>query len=216
MTTTQIPQIAGQVRDRLGSRDTARLRTRGQLPAVIYGHKRDPMHICVDAKQVTDLLHHRAHLVEVVLDSTSEPCLIKDVQWDHLGSDILHIDLTRVDVTERVAVRVDLVLTGDPVGLKESGTFLQHPINELDVSCLASQIPDQIKADISGLTPGATFTVADLKLPAGVTVNADPETVIASIQVISEQPESELEPGPTAASEPEVIGKKEPEKNSEG
>ncbi len=214
MVANQTPEIQARLREQLGSRPTAKLRTAGELPAVIYGHKQAPCHISLDRKRIQDLLHQHAHLIEVVVGSTREPCLVKDVQWNHLGSEILHLDLTRVDLTERVKIEVELELAGSPVGLKESGTILQHPLDKIQVQCLASQIPDQIKVDITDLTAGATMTIADLKLPQGVTAVDDPETVIASIQVLAEQPEEEVEAA--APSEPELIGKKEATEKAEG
>lgn len=214
MATQQLPKIEGQTRSGLGSRQTAKIRSQGRLPAVVYGHKQDPTHISFDQKEINDLLHQHAHLVEVVVGSKTEPCLIKDVQWDYLGSNILHLDLARVDLTEQVTIEVDLVLTGEPVGLKESGAFLQHGLDQLEISCLASQIPDQIKVDISELGVGGQITVADLKLPAGVTATSDGETLVAAIQIVAE----EVEPieGEAGEAEPEVIGKKEEEEKSEG
>ena len=214
MATAQIPQIEGRPRSQVGTRNTQRIRTTGRLPAVIYGHRQDPVHLSVDQKEVTNLLNHQAHVIEVVMDSVTEPCLIKQVQWDHLGSNILHLDLARVDLTERVTVSVDLELTGEPVGLKESGSFLQHLINEIELSCLASQIPDRLKADISDLKVGDTFTVADLTMPSGVTATADGDAIIASIQILTEEPEGEAE-DQAATAQPEIIGKKEAEKKSD-
>lgn len=214
MATQQLLKIEGQTRSNLGSRTTAKMRGQGRLPAVVYGHKQAPIHISFDQKEATDLLHQHAHLVEVVVDSKIEPCLIKDVQWDHLGSNILHVDLARVDLTEQVTIEVDLALTGEPVGLKESGSFLQHGSNQLEISCLASQIPDQIKVDISGLGVGDQITVADLKLPSGVTAISDGETLVASIQIVAE--EAEPIEGEAAAGEPEIIGKKEEPAKSAG
>jgi len=181
MTTQQIPQIEGRARDLLGSRPAKRERDGGRLPAVIYGHKEPPVHISLDLKTVTDLLHHRAHVFEVKIDSKTEPCLIKDIQWNHLGSQIVHIDLARVDLTERVTVEVELAFIGEPVGLKESGTFLQRPMDQLEIECLASQIPEQIKVDISNLGVGDSLTIVDLNLPEGFVTKEDSETIIASV-----------------------------------
>lgn len=206
--TDQIPQIEGQRRERLGKHATARVRAQGHLPVVIYGHQQDPLHIWVDQKAFSHLLHSHAHLVQVVTEGQTESCLIKDVQWNHLGSQILHADLARVDLTERVTISVDLELVGEPTGLKQSGAFLQHPVDAIEISCLASQIPDRIRVDVSSLQVGQSLTVADLQLPPGVTADDDPETVIASIHVVAEEPEEAQAPA-AVGSEPEVIGKKE-------
>jgi len=210
---TKLPKIEVNVRDHVGSRYAARLRGAGQLPAVIYGHKQEPIHVSLDQKHFSDLLHQHTHLLEVTIDSEPQPCLIKDVQWNHLGSEVLHVDLTRVDLTERVTVNIGLELTGEAVGLKEGGALLEHPLSELEIECLAASIPDSIRVDVSDLTVGATVTVGDIELPPGVTAVANPETVIASIRVLAEQPEEEpvIE---TAEGEPEIIGKKAEEEEA--
>jgi large subunit ribosomal protein L25 len=212
MVTQQIPRIEGQLRENLGTRQTARVRSGGGLPAVIYGHKQQPLHIRFDHKEVTDLLHQHAHLIEVVVGSKTEPCLVKDIQWNHLGSSILHIDLARVDLTERITVEVDLKLVGDPVGLKEAGSFLQRPMDQIEVECLASQIPEFVKVDISELGVEQSITVADLSLPEGVAAKADGETLVASIHIVKEEAEEPTAEAATA--QPELIGKKPAEEEA--
>ena len=146
------------------------------------------------------------------MDATIEPCLIKDVQWDHLGSNILHADLARVDLTESVTVNVDLELTGEAVGLKEAGAILENPVTELEVQCQAGNIPASIKIDVTNLNIGDTIMVADIQLPEGVVAADDPETVIATMRVLAE--EVEEEPVEATEGEPEVIGKKPEEEGA--
>jgi large subunit ribosomal protein L25 len=207
-TPNQIPRLEAQAREHVGSRYSLRLRKTGRLPAVIYGHKQATLAISVDRKQLLALLHSRTHLLEVVLDQQAQPVLVKDIQWNHLGSDVLHVDLARVDLTERVRVQVELVLIGEVAGLKDQeGAVLEHPITEIEVECLATQIPERIKLDVTPLKIGQTRTVKDLILPPGVTCPLDPGTVLASITLVKE----EVVEAPVAeatAAEPEVIGKK--------
>ena len=213
-TTTELPFIDVQPRDRLGSRDSARLRNAGRLPAVMYGHKKQPLHVTMDRKQFHDLLHNQVHLLEVIAESDRQPCLIKEVQWNHLGSQIIHVDLTRVDLTERVTVSVELQLTGEAEGLKEAGAILEHPLNQLEIECQAANIPSSITADITELGVGASMTIAQIQMPEGVTAMGDPSTVIASISVLAEEADDEETPE-AAEGEPEVIGKAEADAASE-
>jgi len=198
-----IPQLKAESRERLGSRYAARLRNQGRIPAVIYGHKQDASHVSLDRLEVTDILHHNAHLIEVCVADGVEPCIIRDVQWDAIGSKITHIDLTRVDLTERVTVEVAIEIHGDPKALKEPGAILEHPLSEIEIECLANQIPEVIRVDVSELKVGQTITVADLKLPEGVTATQDPETIIAAIHVVEEDADAAAAP----VAEPEVIGR---------
>lgn len=208
----EIPQVQVERREQLGSRYSARLRKTGKLPAVIYGHKQDPVHITIDYKEIHTHLHNNAHLLNVKLDSATESVLIRDVQWDHLGTTLTHIDLARVDLNERVTVEVPLHFVGEAPGLKEEGAILEHPLSEIEIEALVTEIPEDIRVDVSGLNLGDTITVADLKLPANVTTTLDPETVIATITVVAEQPETtEVSDEPA---EPKVIGKEDKEEEA--
>lgn len=214
MATQTIPQIQGQKRSDLGSRRSRRLRDGGRLPAVIYGHRQEPVHVSLDRKELTDLLHRKAHLVEVAVGIGKESCLLKEVQWDHLGLSIIHVGLNRVDMTEEVTVEVDIELVGEAVGLKEGGAYLDHPASAVKIRCLAANIPESIQVQIGDLKVGDAITVGDLKLPAGVTAVDDPEMLIAAIHVAVE--EVEVAAAVTAeAAEPEVIRKKEKEEAGE-
>jgi large subunit ribosomal protein L25 len=213
MAKREIPQIKVASRDRLGKRYSMRLRKDGRLPAVVYGHGQDPVHVSADAKEVRTLLHANTHLLNVVLDAKTEPCLIKDVQWDHLGSTIVHVDLARVDLTEKVRVEVEIVITGEAIGLKETGTILETFLQQLEVECLATDIPENIKVDVSHLGVDEEVTVGQIKLPEGVVTTEDPETVVAAVHVLAEEVEPVAAEGTTV--EPEVIGKKA-EEGAEG
>ena len=213
MAKRDIPKVQGERRERTGSRYSHRLRASGQLPGVMYGHKQDSVPVAIDYDRFNDLLAHHHHLLELQFDSKSEPCLIKEVQWNHLGTKVLHVDLTRVDMSEEVEVELEVSLTGEPAALNEEGAILNHPETSITVACRADSIPDALSADIEHLGIGDALTVADLQLPDGVRAVTDPETVLAQIQVMQEEPEEEE--AVAEGEEPEVIGK-EGEEEAEG
>lgn len=204
MATNQIPRLAAEPRTLMGTRNTLRIRKSGKLPAVIYGHKQEPLHVTVDKKEFIELAHRNVHLLEVSVGSSTEPCLIKDMQWDHLGSNVIHVDLARVDLTEKVTLEVEIVLVGEPVGIKEAGAFLQQFHNEIEIECLATQIPENIKVDVSHLKVDEHIEVKDIKLPEGVTAITDGDLAIAGVVISVAEEESATAGG----AEPEVIGKK--------
>ncbi|MCC6679560.1 MAG: 50S ribosomal protein L25 [Phycisphaeraceae bacterium] len=206
MTTKQMPRLSTEPRQRIGTRYARRLREGGRLPAVIYGHGQDNLALTVDAEQFMEILHTHAHLVEIDVAGKAEPCLIKDVQWDHLGSQVLHIDLTRVDLTEEVEVDVALALVGEPKALQQAGAVLDHPLTALTILCRADSIPEKITVDIENLELGKSITVADITLPAGVKAVTDQEQLVAQISVVEETVEEPVA-AEGAAAEPEVIGK---------
>ena len=100
------PHIKAEPRQRTGTRYSQRLRREGKLPAVVYGHQQDPIHLAINGGELTHHLHDGGHLLEVEHDGTVETCLIKDVQYDYLGSSIVHVDLARVDLNEEIEVSV--------------------------------------------------------------------------------------------------------------
>ena len=211
----EIPCINVEQREQLGTREAARLRTGGRLPAVIYGHSQASVHISMDTKQITDLLRRNTHVLEVAFDSTRESCLIKQVQWDHLGTAIVHLDLTRVDLDERVTTMVDLILAGDAVGLKNTGAILTRLHSTIEIECQVLSIPENISFDISDLDIGKPLTVSDLPLPEGVRCTLDQETVLVSISIVAEEPEEEEKAVEAAEGEPEVIMAREEENADE-
>ena len=205
MASRKVPQVQGQRRERTGSRYAQRLREQGQLPAVVYGHKQDAVPVAIDHHQFTNLVQEHHHLLELTFDSQKEACLIKEVQWNHLGTQIVHVDLTRVDMSEEVELDIEVTLTGEPKALQEEGAILNHPETSITVACRADQIPEGLTHDISELQIGESVTVADLTLPPGVRAVSDPELMLAQIQIVQEEPEEE--PAVAEGEEPEVIGK---------
>lgn len=207
MSTTQLPKLTVEPRQQIGTRYANRARKAGRLPAVIYGHHQAPNHVTADYKELTELLHAHAHVIDVVVAGKSEPCLIKDVQWNHLGNQIIHVDMERVDLTERVTTEVDLLLVGDAKGLKQAGAILEHPLTQIEIECLAINIPQSIKVDVSALDVGDQLLVKDVKLPEGITTTLSPEVVVAAVSVVKEEVAAEPVEG-AAAAEPEVIKRK--------
>jgi large subunit ribosomal protein L25 len=209
MAKQQIPTLQAQGRTKLGTHESARLRKAGPLPVVIYGHKKDPVHATCDYKQLYDLVSQHAKVIEVQHDGAKEPCLIKEVQWDHLGSQLVHLDLTRVDLNERVKVDVQVTFTGEAIGLKEAGAFIEHPVTSIEVECLVTEIPESLTADVSKLGVGDTLTVKDVVLPPGVVAVTEADMVLASVSMAAAEEEVVAAvPGEEGAAEPEVIGRK--------
>ncbi|MFT3785771.1 MAG: 50S ribosomal protein L25 [Tepidisphaeraceae bacterium] len=194
--------LKAEAREKLGTRATRRFRQAGKLPAVVYGHQQANVNVAVEAKPFRESLAKGAHLFELSLDGKAEPCLVKDVEYDHLGTNIIHVDFARVDLNERVTVTVAIELKGDAPGEKEGGVT-QQVLNEIEVECLVTEIPSAIVYNIGNLKLDESVHVKDLTLPAGVTTEADPELIVAVCHAVKE----EVVETPAAEGEPEVIGK---------
>lgn len=205
---TKSEKVTANKRPELGSRANKRLRDAGLLPGVIYGHKEAVVPIKLNRKEVVTHLNRGAHLFELYLDGQTENVLIKDVQYDAFGVEVLHVDFTRVDLNERVTLTVAVELKGEPKGEKE-GAVLQQVLNEIEIECLVTEIPDRIVQDVSHMEKDSVLHVSDLKLPAGVVATNDPEQIVCQVREIREEVAAPV--AEEGAAEPEVIGKKKEE-----
>ena len=196
-------KISVKVRSELGSRRNKRLRDAGFVPGVIYGHKEDVVPVTLPKKELVGHLNHGAHLFSLALDGRSENVLVKDVQYDQLGIEVLHVDFARVDLHERVTVTVPLILKGEPKGEAEGGVLTQV-MSDIEIECLVTQIPEDIRHNVSELGLGDVVHVSDLKLPDGVRAIPEPEQIVATVKEVQEEAPAEAAEG---AAEPEVIGK---------
>jgi large subunit ribosomal protein L25 len=203
---SQSAQLTAKVRGELGSRRNKRLRDAGFVPGVIYGHKEAVVPVTLPKKELVGHLNHGAHLFSLALDGKSENVLVKDVQWDHLGIEVLHVDFTRVDLNERVEVTVPLVLKGEPKGEAEGGVLTQV-ISDIQIECLVTQIPEDIRHNVSDMGLNDVVHISDLKLPDGVRALQDPDQIVATVKEVAEEEPTEV--AEAGAAEPEVIGKAE-------
>ncbi|MGD0551016.1 MAG: 50S ribosomal protein L25 [Sedimentisphaerales bacterium] len=207
--------LKAEIRQGVGSKDATKLRKKGQIPAVVYGHKQEPATITLDAKSFREVLQQGHRLMKVEIDKKNETLLVKDVQYDYVGTDIIHVDFMRVDVTEMVRVTVPIETKGTAKGAQEGGMVEIHT-GKLEVECRVTQIPERIVISVKEMALGDAIHAKDIQLPEGVKLISSPELLVATCHVVAEvktteELEAEL---PTA---PEVItaAKEEPEEGEE-
>ncbi|CAN5149686.1 50S ribosomal protein L25/general stress protein Ctc [soil metagenome] len=164
------------------TRTAKKLRKTGKVPAVIYGHKQEPVHISVayDALDKAIRVQH-ARVLDLTINGKAEKVLIRELQWDHLGSFMLHADFERVDANERVKVTIPVKLKNAPKNT--GGGNLDQPLHALHIECLAIAIPEDHTIDITTLTLGHPIHVSDLKLPEGVVVLEAKEMVVVQLKL---------------------------------
>lgn len=205
-------------REKIGSRYAARERAAGRLPAVVYGHGVDPLHISLEAKETLRFFHDGERVFSLAIpgQKDEETVLLKDLQFDHLGTNVVHADLMRVDLNEQIEAHVHIRMIGEAKGLKTSGAILVNPVTALTIKCTVAALPDHIDLDISDLGTGESVHAGDIQLPDGIELAMDAEAVICSITTVKEGDDT----GEAAAtggegSQPEVItAKKEEPKES--
>lgn len=212
----QAIQMSIKQRAERGSRAVKRLRDTGLIPGVIYGHGEDVLPITLPRREVSTHLNKGAHVFELQVDGKQERVLVKDVQYDHLGSEVIHVDFARVSFDERVTVTVPLELKGEPKGAEEGGVLTQVIAN-LEIECLVLEIPDAIRHNVSEMNLDDVLHIKDIKLPPGVKAMQDGELIVATVKEVLEEVAAPAVEGEGAA-EPEVIGRKaaEGEEAAEG
>lgn len=197
-----------------GTRVARRLRKIGRIPAVIYGHKQAVVPVTLSRDDAARMVKTPGHLAELDLGGATETVLIRDVQWDHLGKEILHLDFARVSAEEIIETEVPLEIRGHAAGIAEGG-IVEQVVHSLSIKCKAGSIPDSIKVDVSDLQVDQGVHVRDLKLPPDVTVDADAELLLVHVVTRAAEPES-TEAGAEASTQPEVIKPERKEKEKEG
>lgn len=184
--THETPTINAAKRERLGSRYAQRLRKSGQLPAVIYGHGADPVSISIEEKATLAHLHQGQHVFNVAVDGeATETCLVKDLQFGYLGDNVIHVDLARVNLDEKVTVRVHLDLAGEMQDAKLAGAIVVHDHSEIEVECAVRDIPEAIRVELDEYKQ--SITVGELTLPEGVEAVTPANTMIIHVQIAAEE-----------------------------
>jgi large subunit ribosomal protein L25 len=202
-------KIQAEVRDAAknkgtGSRVSRKLRAAGRIPAIVYGHKQAPTPISIARDSVWDMIKKSTHLAELQLGSGTETVLVKDVQWDYLGKEIIHVDFARVDASEAVTSDIRLDLKGEAPGVAEGGVLeLLH--HTLTVTCRADAIPDSIKIDITNLHLNKSIHARELVLPEGVTLKGDPDALIVHVTTRAAAAEPVAGVEGESTTQPEVI-----------
>lgn len=190
-------------RQSTGSAASRRLRNEGMVPAVLYGHGEANEHLAVQARQVQTALRHHSKTI-TLSGEVNETALISTIHYDPLGIDVLHLDLIRVNLKEKVEVTVPIHTRGQAVGLQQGGILLEN-LHEVDIRCSAGSIPDALELDVSKLALGEHLAASDLVLPDGVELLTDGDVVVAHVEEPRAAPEPEDET--EASGEPEVVAK---------
>lgn len=177
-------------RGKVGSRAAKRLRKEGFIPGILYGHGVVPVHLAIPHKTLADCLKHHVRVMKVAMEDGKEQAMVKEIQWDPFGGEILHVDLLRVRMDEVVSMNVRIETAGQARGVDEGG-ILEMQRTEIRVKCLPASIPDGITIDISGLGINESLHISDIALPEGVTCDDDPEQVVVSISAKAETVEVE-------------------------
>ena len=182
--------LSATVRTEFGKGAARRARRAGLVPAVVYGHEGEPVHLDLPAHELFLIVRSNKNAVVTLKTADAEQlALVKDIQRHPVSRAILHVDLLAIKAGEKVEVTVPLVVVGEPT----PGTVHNVEEFEIPVKAPVTAIPEGIEVDITGLEIGAVIRVSDLPVPEGVEIELDPEQDILSIQEVQEEPEEPAE-----------------------
>ena len=210
--------VRAELRAGRGKNDSRRLRARGMVPLTIYGGEGEPITAAAPLAELAAILRSGAgHNAIFTLDVDGvgpNEVMFLDRQIDPVKTRLIHADLRRLVRGQEIEVSVRLELEGDPVGTEEGGGILEQLLREVEIRCRPGIIPDFISVDVSHLGAHDVLHVSDVKVDEGITILTDPETAVATVAVLREEPVEESAPA-DEVSEPEVIGKGKKEDESE-
>ena len=207
-----------------GKNEARRLRASGRVPAVVYGAKKSTLAVSVDPKQISRILSSESGhntIFDLQVGGEKTKAMIVDWQYEPVRGHILHIDMKRIAMDEKMRVMVPIHLVGEAAGVKQQGGILDQVLREVEIECLPSDIPSHLDGDVSELVFGSVLRVKDL--PHGGTLKfiTDEDQTVAHITSVKEEvaptPEAAAEAAAAGPAEPEVIkkGKQETEEEAE-
>ena len=197
--------MKADVRNDIGSKHTKRLRRKGIVPAIVYGHKEEPVNLSFDLHGITEALHHGHRIFEVDSGDKKQTMMVKALQYDHLGKSIIHVDMIRVDLNETVRVTVPIEQKGTSKGSHNAG-IIDELLDHLEIECVVSDIPEVISISVKELDVGDSIHAKDVELPAGAKLMTDPNALVLHCHLVSiakstEEIEEEMPAGPEAITE---------------
>src|SRR6059058_4696526 len=194
--------------------DARRVRRGGKVPAVIYGAGKAALPVSVDPRQVTRILHSQTGhntVFDLTVDGERTKAMIVDWQYEPIKGSLLHIDLKRIAMDQKLRVNVPIELIGEPAGVKQQGGILEQITREVEIECLPGDIPNQIDLNVLELVFGMVLRVSDLPKNDKIKFLTDPDQPVAHIISIKEEevPTADAVAGEAAAApaEPEDMRK---------
>jgi large subunit ribosomal protein L25 len=200
--------LAARQREETGKKIAKAIRREGRLPAVIYGGDEKSTPLTLDYREFDAFFRkHRGESVVINLeieDGDAKKALLRDIQRDYLKGTFIHADFQQILMTDRITTTVSLVLIGEPVGVTLDGGVLEQALREVEIHCLASEIPEHLEVDVSAMKVGETLHVSDLSLEhADIITDGD----VSVVSVLSPMSEEIVEEEEDVQEEPEIIGR---------
>ena len=221
-TATETNLLEAQPRTPGNKNEARRVRRGGKIPGVVYGAGKNALSVSLDPRQVSRILHSATGhntIFDLAMDGERTKAMIVDWQYEPIKGSLLHIDLKRIAMDQKLRVNVPITLKGEAVGVKQQGGILEQVLREVEVECLPGDIPNTIEADVAELVFGKVLRVSDLPHTDKLKFLTDEDQPVAHVISVKEEeavtPEATAEAAATP-SEPEVMKKGKQETDEEG
>jgi large subunit ribosomal protein L25 len=215
--------LKAESRQEVGKKIARKLRKEGRIPAIIYGEHKESIPISLLKSDVKAILKSETGgntVLRIKRDNIQVDAMLKDIQYDYLSDNILHVDLIRVDLNQSVNVSVPVVTTGEPIGVKVEGGIFDFITRKIKIKCLATKIPKEFKIDITDLHAGHSIKIEDIEVEEGIKILSDSHTTICAVtakgaaEEVIEEAEEEEE-GEAPKEKPEETEDKDKEKDKD-
>lgn len=174
----QIPALKAERRAISGTKAMRKLRANGGLPGVLYGKGAENINLSFKYAAIEKLIHEASHVVELDIAGEKQHALVRGLQRDHLGDHLHHIDFIRINLDEKVKLKLPLNFVGTPRGAAHGG-LLEIMRGEVEVLCPAANIPKYVEVEVTGMEVDDAIRFKDLNIPEGAELTANPETTVA-------------------------------------
>jgi len=199
--------LAASERESEGKSANRNLRRSGYIPGVLYGGKDEPKKISIMEKDIvkaTEIAGFATQILQISMDGKDVDVVVKEIQRHPATSRVIHADFMRVDPDSKITLVVPIRTLNDEscIGVKISGGQVNHLINDIEISCLASNLPEQLEIDVQEMDIGDTVSLSEIKLPEGVEItilqqDEDRDQAVVSVtetrEMVIEEEEEELE-----------------------
>jgi large subunit ribosomal protein L25 len=208
--------LKAQLREKLGSAESRRIRENDLIPAVLYGRKDKPLHLVISLLDLKKVISGGENLIiNLKVKDGTETVMIKDVQYNPVDDKIDHVDLYRVSMQDKVKVGVPIEIIGVAKGVREKGGVLEQIMREIQIESLPANIPDKIEIDVTSLDIGDTISAGQLKITEKVTLLTSPESLVVGVMASTKLEEKKPAEEEAAAAEPELIKKEKKDEDEE-
>ena len=176
----EIATIRVQKREQTGTKKIRRLRDENKVPAVLYGEGKESLPIAIDHDELTRHLRHHLRIYKLDLAGKTQGCYLKEVQWDTLTDEPLHVDFQRIDLAKPIEVEVEVLYVGHPKGIAHGGRFIKD-LHTVKLKSLPAAIPEDVELKVEHLDLHGKALAGELELPAGCELAVSPDTQVCHV-----------------------------------